>query len=528
MRRVLARGVCFGAGLVAALGAKAQPALPPPSEALPAVEVAPVGAQTGVRRGGLTIEPSVSFTETLTDNSRPGGGGGNGRADLISQVTPSVRITSQGGRVRGYVDYSLSAIGYLRSASSNELQNRLAANVVVEAVENWAYLDASANVSQQSISAFGTRTADSSLANGNRTETRSFSLSPYVRGRLFGAADYEARYTQTWNRNGSTDLGDSTSSQTFLRLSGDRGSQLLSWSVDASLQTYDFDAGRRTDDDRVRGILFVVPDPQLRISLIEGIERNNIASLEKENHSTPGLGVDWQPSERTRLSAEYEKRFFGNSHSYSFDYRTPRTAWRISDTQDITTGFAQPTLTSLGTIYDLFFQQFASLQPDPALRAVLVDAFLRANGISPTAQLFAGSLASTVTRQRRQQLSFAFLGLRDTLTLAASRTKGGQLGPATLLVGDFANNNQIDQRGVSVSLAHRLTPSAALDVVASIDRVSGSVRGDTTILRSLSAIWNLQVSRRGSLAVAARHSSFSSQTDPYTENAVSATLGLRF
>jgi uncharacterized protein (PEP-CTERM system associated) len=159
-------------------------------------------------------------------------------------------------------------------------------------------------------------------------------------------------------------------------------------------------------------------NPQLRVSLIAGVESSNLSTLDKETHSTPGAGIDWYPTERTKLSGQYEKRFFGSSHSLIFEHRTPRTAWRFRDVEDIVTGFGQPVAGQAGTAYNLFFSQFASIQPDPVLRAALVDEFLRVRGIAPTAQLFSGSLAQAPTRQRRQDLSFALLGIRDTITFA--------------------------------------------------------------------------------------------------------------
>ena len=168
MRLVAHRGVRMGASVVA-------------------VAAASVHAQTavvpeGAGGRGFSVVPTFALTETVTNNALLSSN--DRRSDLITQVTPGIRMNSTGGRFRGFLDYSLTGIAYARNSASNEFQNSLNSFVNLEAVENWAFVDFRANISQQVISAYGTRTADSSLINSNRTEVRTFGISPYVKGRL--------------------------------------------------------------------------------------------------------------------------------------------------------------------------------------------------------------------------------------------------------------------------------------------------------------------------------------------------------
>ena len=511
MRTVLRRGVALGASLLAV--------------ASPGADAQMSAAAEGGSSRTLSIVPTLSVNEILTDNSRLSSS--NKRSELVTTVQPGIRMESIGGRVRGFVDYSLSGVAYARDSSKSELQNALNANLKVEAIENWIFVDASGNISQQLISPLGTRSTDSSLINNNQTEVRTFSLSPYIHGQLGTLADYEGRYAQTWTRNNTNEDANNTTSLVSLRLNGNSGLRYVSWSVDASHQVYDYSSGSRTQDDRVRGVLYIGFGPELRFSLIQGRESNNIISEQKQSHSTTGFGVDWQPSERTRVSAQSEQRFFGHSHAVSLEYRTPRSIWRYSDTNDISTGFGQPNGSRRGTAYDLYFAQLASQQPDPVLRAALVDEYLRARGILPT-QVSDGSLTAGITRQRRQELSFALVGIRDSVTLTASRSQGRRIGSAVSgsVPDDFAND--VTQRGVSATLAHRLTASAALNLVGSIDRISGVTTSPSTSLRSFTLFWSDQLGMRSSVSLGARRSEFSSPSAPYTENALTASLGVRF
>lgn len=527
MGGIARRRIALSAGITAAAAANVHAqVVVPSSDALlnPHAQVATVPDNANGRT--FSVVPSLLINETLTDNSRLVT---NSREwDLVSQITPGIHIDSTGGRVKGFLDYALSGIAYARNSNSNEFQSLLNSLVNLEAVEKWAFIDFNANISQQVISAYGTRSADSSLINSNRTEVRTFGISPYVKGRLAGAADYEARWTQNWSRNSTTEVANYSSSLGTLQVKGDASQRLLSWAADGSHLAYDYSSSRRTVDDIVRAILYIAPDPQLRLSLIGGRESTNIASLDKESNNTPGFGIEWEPTERTQLAGKIEKRFFGNYHSLSFAHRTPRTVWRYTDTQDVTTGFGQPVPGSQGTAFDLFFAQFASIQPDPVQRAALVNEFLRINGIVPTAQIFTGSLASAPTRERRQELSFALLGIRDTVTFGASQTQGLRLDNTTPIADDFANNNLVKQRGFGIGVSHRLTPTAALNLLSSIDRTSGSVTSQSTTLRSLSLYWTDRLGPHGSLSLGARHSSFSSATQPYDENALTAAVSLRF
>ena len=199
--------------------------------------------------------------------------------------------------------------------------------------------------------------------------------------------------------------------------------------------------------------------PQLVVTATAGQEGNNYNSLARETNLTTGQGIQWTPSPNANFSASRQTRVFGQSHTINFGYRTGRTAWSFTDSQDVTNSPSQSGLTSLGPIYDLYFAQFATVEPDPVKRAELVNAFLQANGINPNAIVVSNFLTSAVSLQRRQDLSFTLLGVRDTITFTASRTETSRLDTISTAIDDLANATLIRQTGLSVSYAHRLTPA---------------------------------------------------------------------
>ena len=484
-------------------------------------------AQEAEPQPRFLLKPSIDVQETLTSNVRLVGA--DPRSDLITQVRPSIRLASMAGPIRGFVDYSLVGMLYARDSSLNNIQHLLSAAGTAEAIDRWAFIDAAASITQQNISALGKQSADNALDNANRTEVASAQVAPYIRGRLGGFADYEARLTLAATRSKDSP-DDSTRVETLLRFQSDpRSSAFLGWSVDWTHQAIDFETTGKQENDRLTGAATFAVTPELRISARAGREVNDFVTLEKQTYNTYGAGITWFPSERTKLDAVIEHRFFGTSHSLLFEHRTPRSVFQLSDKKDLASDAAN----NLGngpqrTVFDLLFQQFASFAPDPVQRAALVDAFLQNNGLTRTTLAQGGFLTSNITVQSRQDLSFALLGARSTLLVSAYRNDARLLNPASSATGDLVGGSTLLQSGVSVNLSHRLTPLSALSADLSRTRTSGGVGDLTTELRSLTLTWSSRLAERLDVSLSVRRSLFDSATDPYTESAVLANLRMWF
>jgi uncharacterized protein (PEP-CTERM system associated) len=484
-------------------------------------------AETTSANRRLTIVPTFSASMMLTDNVHLSAN--DRQSDLVTTLSPGIRATSNSGRIRGFLDYSLNALGYARESSSNDIQHALNATATIEAIENWAFIDVAGAISQQAVSAYGTQSSDNALASANRTAVSTYRLSPYIRGQLGDLVNYETRLTYTDSGNGSSSAANSVkSSEALVRLNGVSSLRAIGWSIDATRQAFDYDTAGTVHSDRLRGVLTYTVTPELRVTAIGGGEAQNFETPDTQTHGTSGWGVDWSPTDRTRLSATREQRFFGNSHLISFEHRTPRTVWRYSDSRDLTTGFEQLRLGSLGTVYDLYFAQYASLVPDPVLRATFVNALLRSRGIAPNTVVLGGSLASAALVQRSQDLSFAWIGLRDTLTVMLSQGRGERADRVVVVTDDFANGNIVRQRGFSLGLAHRLTPQSSLNVTASLQTSTGSVDTRSSKLRSLLVGWTARLGVHTSASLSGRHTRGNSLSEPYTESAVIATVSLQF
>ena len=511
--------------------------------------LAAASQETGANaaRPSLTIVPRVSVAETYTNNALLQSGGK--RTDLVTQVSPGIRISSNGGRIRGTLDFSLNEVIYANNSRGRQSQNALNATGSVELVDNWAFIDLSGSIGQQAISAFGTQSSSGTVTNGNSTETSVFRMSPYIRGRLAGVADYEARYSLTSNSSQSAAVSNVNSNELALKLTGVSGRPGSGWSVQADSQTTDYSAGRSTRSQRVNGQVNVPFNQNWGTYLKANHESNNFGAVtqqqgdfaalgvnwtpneelrvgvDKDTRGATGLTVNWAPSKRASLSIVRERRLFGDTHSIAAAYRTESTAWTFSDSRSAVTG--QPAATGSVSLYDLLTASFANGESDPVKREQY-DAFLLANGIKPGAIAVGGFLSSSVSLQRQQQLSFALFGARSTLAIVATRSTNTKLDTVSAVVDDFSTSSVVQQTGLTVNLSHRLTPRSVLSLAAAQQRSSGAAGQPGTSLRSVNLNLSHKLTPSMTANVGARRAVFDSSTAPYSESAVTGNLSVQF
>jgi uncharacterized protein (PEP-CTERM system associated) len=474
----------------------------------------------------VTVVPRVTVTETFTDNAKLNNAAK--QSEQITEVAPGVRVTMDGGRVKGFVDYALSGLAYAQSSSPSRTQNALSSLVNVEAVDKTFFVDFSGSISQQTVSAFGTQSTNTSAVNANSTEVSTYRISPYFQGRIGTAANYEARYSRTVTASGGATPSGVGSNDALLRLSGGSGFKNLGWTADASQQNVAYSLGRATENDRfILGLTYAVT-PQISVSANGGREANNFATVDKESNSVTGVGLNWTPLESTRLSAAQTHHSYGDTYQVSFDHRTSRTAWRFSDSKDVIQSPSQQGTASLGTVYDLFYNQFAAIEPNPVLRAQLVTAYLQAYGIPPGATVTTGFVSSALSMQRRQDMSFALLGVRDTITFIATQSEGNRFDLLTTAADDFSTSTVIKQQGLSVNWAHRLTPDYAFGVLVSQQDTSGNLSTQSTTVRSLNVNLTGKVGKKATATLGLRRVDSDNSLAPYTENAVTGAINMQF
>lgn len=476
---------------------------------------------------GFTLSPRLASTATLTsDINRQGNGVSDGA--LVIQVSPGLRFNSNSGRLRGFFDYALSGVSYIKSTARDELQNTLSAAMTAEAIDNWAYVDFSSSIAQQAISAFGSQVVDGGLGNGNRAEVWTVSVSPHVRGTLGSIARYSARLTVGATNTRKSSLADATNSSFQVGLGGLDARSLVSWSLDGMLQRQAFKEGRHTTNDNVRGTVRLAATDELQLSANAGVDSSNLRGSEQEQRASYGLGMNWTPTERTKLSLQRDHRFFGNGHSVTFEHRMARSIWRFVDSKDVSNDSGRSNGSGQGSNYDMFYALFASQVPDPVLRQSYVLDYLRKAGLSPTAIAVGGFLSSAASLVRRQEVSVALTGVRDTVTLLASRIESRRLDSLSRVQDDLSESDVVLQTGLSFSLSHRLTPQSSANLTMSQQKTSGALNSQSTTMRSILTNWTANLGQRTSVSLGARYVVFKAERSPYSEKALFANLNRQF
>jgi len=474
----------------------------------------------------IEIVPRLSMSETWTDNARAGSV--DKQFDLITAISPGILVRAESARLKGYLDYSFNKINYSKNSSSDQSQNSLNAFGTLEAVENLFFIDVSGNISQQSISAFGTQSAVDTSINSNQTEVSNYRLSPSFRGRLTDVANYEARWSRSIVGSKSDVRSGVGQTDWLLNLNGNTAVKGLAWSVDTSRQTVGFSEGRPTEADRaIVGMAYSLT-PQVNINANRGFDSNNYSSMEKETQTSSGVGFNWIPSGSTTVSGSMDQRSFGRMHSLNFDHRTGRTAWKITDSRSVATSPTQTTLGSIGSIYDILYSQFATIEPNPGVRAQLVNAYLQTNNISPNSKVLTPYLISALTITRRQDVIFALLGARSTVTFIASQTRSQRLDSLSNSIDDYSSESSIAQRGISINYSHRLTPEMTFSGLASWQKVNGVSAGAGEGTGLIGFNLTKTLAKSSNVSAGFRRVNFSGVSDFSHEAAISINLNLLF
>ena len=139
---------------------------------------------TVTHAGDWTIKPSLAVSEAFTDNSGLRNDNEDRNSDFTTQVSPGLSIAGVGGRSSLNLDYTFRQTYYHRKTQADESSNLLSAVGQVELWKRIFFIDGQASISQ--VIEDGTQATSSSTTgqNVNRTEARSFNISPNVRQHL--------------------------------------------------------------------------------------------------------------------------------------------------------------------------------------------------------------------------------------------------------------------------------------------------------------------------------------------------------
>jgi uncharacterized protein (PEP-CTERM system associated) len=410
------------------------------------------------------VRPSIAVNETLTNNVFLSST--NPTSDSVTGISPGISIDGKGARASLRLNYALTQNLYARESQSNNTQNALVAAGMVEAIEDWLFIDATGTISQQYLSALGAVSPSTASVNRNSTETSSYSLSPYIRGRLLNWADYSLRYQVMTTSSQSSLASDLQSSQWLGAVSGSTRWSHITWGLDASNLQSQYGSGRNEESSSYGVRLSYRFNPQFQFSLLGGQESNDYVSLDQQSNFTRGFGLDWTPNPRTRLNGNVRNRFFGTGWDVNFSHRRPRSMLTFRTSKDVSLQSEAVGGTGQGNNYNAFYSIIAASNPglSPAEIGAQTSQLLVDRGLPADGTVVNTSLQDRPSVVDMQQLTAALMGARNTVTFTATRSVQQGLSVLNGLTNDYSTPGRILQVGYGIIWSHQLSGFSSLSL----------------------------------------------------------------
>lgn len=479
------------------------------------------------------VTTGVSVRGTLTDNARLASS--NEDSAFILEATPNISVRRTAGRLKLNGDLQLQGFKYFGVDAGTRVSPSLSLQGTGEVADNLFFVDVSAQVRQQNTSALR-QSVDNALPSGDRAEVRAFRVSPYLRGRFANDTDWTLRYSLSRSSTDAATATSSTQQELGAQLSGGTGVTGLSWSANVSQRKSDYGAARSNSD----GTTYLASlnyrfNPQWQATARAGYERNTVLATGASGERY-GVGLAWNPTDRTNITADRDKRSFGDSYAYAFNHRTERTSWRLSynrDVRNLTDELLGFQTISGNDVFQSFFNgQFAFI-PDPVQREAAVIAFMQSIGLWQNGQPVGlaipfNFISSRTFTERRLQATFSYTGRRSSVVISAFRSRREDASTGFTTTDDLASGLGIDSSTLSVNFGHRLTPITSANLTVSRSTGSRVIGGgaDSTQHRYDLAL-STRLRQDTSASVGLRHVTLDGSSE-YTENALTATLGITF
>jgi uncharacterized protein (PEP-CTERM system associated) len=544
--RPLALPLAFGALMLApavhadelppdAAPAEGMPAKWSPNQAVATPEAAPrlAPAPPVVPRW---FTPTFDVRQTWSDNValRPEE---TKRGSLITELVPGLRLRQRGRRLvfNGQYEYHYykmsNDIPGTRSSS-----RMLRADGKAALVDDLFYMDGNASIQNQAISAFAQSTTGNDYATANRTEVRSWRLSPYLVHRFGALATGELRYTRDAVDAGRSGLGNTDGNTYSLHLNSGRHFRDLGWSVSASKQ--DINDEIRNDSTVKTANLNLTYKLSRTFNMLGGVgyDDYDYQALGGANSGKSwNAGFGWTPSARTSVQITNGHRYYGPSRTLTAMHRSRHTVWSIKYDDTVSTtraNFLIPTAVDTAALLDgLFLSNF----PDPEERARAVEAYIRLNNLPPSLTDSINYFSNRYMLQKQLRATMAWRGPKTGAVVSVFRLQRDALSVRetdSILLGNSLNtlNDNVRQQGIETALSARLTPRSNLSLVLNVtdnESLTTGLQFRNKVLR-----YNLrhQLAARMVGTLELRHVNGNNGvqvSSPYIENAVAVSLSMQ-
>ena len=491
--------------------------------------------QVGVANAGhWSVDPSLRISETYTDNVALAPQGQE-ESDFITLISPGVSIQGQRGRSYASLDYALNNLIYASDKSRNEVNHQLAADGRAELISDWMFLDARANVAQQNISLLGPIGIDVTNENENTTETRTYALSPFFRGRLGSTLLYEARYQRDYVSADGTDLTDSNADTAIVSINSGTDLSKLRWSLNYINERVDY---RQSEDTRIEKVTLDGSygfTPRFGVLGTVGYEENDYVYVgEKPKGDFWSAGIFWRPSSLTSLRMSAGERFFGKTEALDFSHRSRRFLWSARYSEDISSTRSSLLIPTAVNTFSYLDSLVSAGISDPIQRARVVNAFIAERGLPSTIFTATNFFTNRTFLQKRFDGSVAFNTPKTTyiLSLFMDDRDAEEIGATSNILGadDFSTSSNVRQQGVNFLINWQFAPKTNVDfnVGGNDTNFRDTGRDDQLKFIRIGLRHRLQPKVSGSIDFRHLERDSNVELSDYVENAVSAALNIQF
>jgi uncharacterized protein (PEP-CTERM system associated) len=400
-----------------------------------------------------------------------------------------------------------------------------------DVLERIFFIDGAILVSEQFLNPFGAQPADLSNATQNRYTSANYRVSPYIKGVTADGTRYELRNNNTWTNLSGTPIA--TNDAYYNEWRGTVASPVarVGWSLDYDWNNVKFNNQPPLITEVTRGTLFYQVDPNVRVSVDGGYEDNRYTFTDYRD-AIYGVGMQWRPTPRTNLVANWEHRFFGSSYLLSFDHRTPLSAVGATFSRNITS-YPQQFLTIPATSNVPLFLDIilASRFPDPAQRQQIVEAIIAERGLPTSISGPVNLYTQQIYLQESGNVTLGLLGARNTVFLVGYYLRSQAIsGAGGTLPPELVGLNDNTQKGVTLHWTHHVNQKLFLSATGTLSQtvaIAPHVGKTNQGIVSLRATTTL--SSTTTAFVGARYQKLNSDlVNDYTESAVFAGFNYLF
>jgi uncharacterized protein (PEP-CTERM system associated) len=499
------------------------------------VPAAAAAASAPTVQRSWSVEPSITTRATGSDNARVAGAR---KKDIYFEVLPRLTLRSEGLRHRLNAVLGASQVAYVKDSYPRRFDPLVNASLNSTVIEKFLFLDASAQIERRPPTPFGAQAASADPADKVRTQT--YRLSPYILWRPDGELEASLRSDNNWTKR---------SSQAGVVAVGANAVKVFSQNTQARLtrEPRPFGGGLEFGDQMLRYdnessvlrlqnalvSLGYAIDPELTLYVVGGAERSSFAKslgadVTSQTDSDVGARFRWAPLERSVVTGEMRRRFFGNSFNVQWSHRSPFLGLKFSAVKEPNT---QPDSVNLsGDLVTQFDAVFRSRGFNAAQRESLVRSALNQYGLPDKLNDPVNLYLSRAQLGTIFSAELSLLGRRTVTVLSLYQRKLEQLQRNNDVKLPSATTGDVQQKGLQTALVFRLTPVVSLEAGYRFDRAQSLNFGVQRLTKEnlFSVGSSLALSPRTKLTFGLQHQAVNTDGSSSDSNSATVSMTHRF